>query len=176
MAIVSSPAVRFVEMTGTALSALLGDDRPAAEAELGFPLGEEFLTDRAKWLWQYRLDQLTRDPSTFGWLVKLAVVDGVVVGYAGFHGPPDEAGMVEIGYTVDPPYRRQGHARSIVTALLERAAAEPLVQTVRATISPTNQASLATIAGFGFVQNGEQWDEEDGLELIFERRATPARR
>jgi hypothetical protein len=40
---------------------------------------------------------------------------------------------------------------------------------VRATISPTNQASLATIAGFGFVENGEQWDEEDGLELIFER-------
>ena len=94
---------------------------------------------------------------------------GIVVGYAGFHGPPDEAGMVEIGYTVDPSYRRQGFAKAIVTALLERAAAEPAVRTVRATISPTNQASLATIAGFGFVENGEQWDEEDGLELIFER-------
>ncbi|WUJ74555.1 GNAT family N-acetyltransferase [Kribbella soli] len=162
-------AVRFVEMTSTALSALLADDCPAAQTELGFPLGDEFLTDRAKWLWQCRLDQLTRDPSTFGWLVKLAVADGIVVGYAGFHGPPDEAGMVEIGYTVDPPYRRQGFAKAIVNALLERAAAEPAVRTVRATISPTNQASLATIAGFGFIENGEQWDEEDGLELIFER-------
>ncbi|WP_405070789.1 GNAT family N-acetyltransferase [Kribbella sp. NBC_01510] len=169
MTTTSPRAVRFVEMTSTALSALLADDRPAAETELGFPLGDEFLTDRAKWLWQYRLDQLTRDPSTFGWLVKLAVADGIVVGYAGFHGPPDEAGMVEIGYTVDPPYRRQGFARAIVTALLERAAAEPAVRTVRATISPTNEASLATIAGFGFVENGEQWDEEDGLELIFDR-------
>jgi RimJ/RimL family protein N-acetyltransferase len=97
------------------------------------------------------------------------VADGIVVGYAGFHGPPDEAGMVEIGYTVDPQYRRQGFAKAILTALLERAAAEPAGRTVRATISPTNQASLATIAGFGFVENGEQWDEEDGLELIFER-------
>lgn len=164
-----SPAVRFVDMTGTALSALLAGDRPAAEAELGFALGDEFLSDRAKWLWQYRLDQLAGDPSAFGWLVKLAVVDDVVVGYAGFHGPPDADGMVEIGYTVDPPYRRRGHARSILTALLEHAAAEPAVRTVRASISPTNQASLATIAGFGFVENGEQWDEEDGLELIFER-------
>ncbi|MBL0887953.1 GNAT family N-acetyltransferase [Myceligenerans indicum] len=164
-----SRSVRFVEMTGAALRALLAGDRPAAQTELGFPLGDEFLTDRAKWLWQYRLDQLTRDPGTFGWLVKLVVADEIVVGYAGFHGPPDEAGMVEIGYTVDPAYRRQGFAKAIVTALLERAAAEPAVRTVRATISPTNQASLATIAGFGFVENGEQWDEEDGLELIFER-------
>lgn len=169
MSIVSSPTVRFVEMGSGALSALLADDRAAAEAELGFSLGDEFLTDRAKWLWQYRLDQLTRDPSSFGWLVKLAVVDGVVVGYAGFHGPPDEDGMVEVGYTVDPPFRRRGYARAILTALLERAAGEPDVRTVRATISPTNEASLATIAGFGFVQNGEQWDEEDGLEFIFER-------
>ncbi|MGW6280317.1 GNAT family N-acetyltransferase [Kribbella sp. NPDC055071] len=162
-------AVELVDMTGTALSALLADDRAAAEAELGFALGDEFLTDRAKWLWRYRFDQLTRDPSTFGWLVKLVVADGTVVGYAGFHGPPNEDGMVEIGYTVDPPYRRQGYAKAIVAALLERAAAEPVVRTVRATISPTNEASLATIAGFGFVANGEQWDDEDGLELIFDR-------
>ena len=35
-------------------------------------------------------------------------------------------------------------------------------------ISPDNEASLATINGFGFVHVGEQWDEEDGTELIFE--------
>ncbi|WP_171165754.1 hypothetical protein [Streptomyces sp. I05A-00742] len=34
-------------------------------------------------------------------------------------------------------------------------------------------ASLATISGFGFVEVGEQWDEEDGRELVFE---VPARR
>ncbi|TCC18866.1 GNAT family N-acetyltransferase [Kribbella speibonae] len=170
MTTTSSPrAVRLVEMTGGAMSALLADDRAAAEAELGFVLSDEFLSDRAKWLWQYRLDQLTRDPSAFGWLVKLVVADGIVVGNAGFHGPPDENGMVEIGYTVNPPFRRQGYAKAVVAALLERAAAEPDVRTVRATISPTNEASLATIAGFGFVENGEQWDEQDGRELIFER-------
>ena len=39
---------------------------------------------------------------------------------------------------------------------------------MRATIRPGNVASLATIAGFGFAEVGEQWDEEDGRELIFE--------
>jgi RimJ/RimL family protein N-acetyltransferase len=101
----------------------------------------------------------------------VAEPDGVVVGHAGYHGPPDEAGMVEVGYTVDPAYRRQGYAKAILAALLERAAAEPDVRTVRASISPSNAASLATIAGFGFLEVGEQWDEEDGLELLFERPA-----
>ncbi|WP_308401196.1 GNAT family N-acetyltransferase [Streptomyces sp. AC512_CC834] len=102
---------------------------------------------------------------------------GLVVGHAGFHGPPDEVGMVEIGYSIAPDFRRQGYARSALIELLRRAAAEPAVTTVRATISPDNVASLATISGFGFVEVGEQWDEEDGREVVFEvpaRRVPPA--
>jgi RimJ/RimL family protein N-acetyltransferase len=165
----STKSVRFVELTSTAMRALLADDLAAARAETGYELGDAFLTDAAKWLWQYRVDQLAADPTSIGWLVKLVLSEPGVVGYAGFHGPPDAAGMVEIGYTVDPQYRRQGYARAIVTALLELAASKPEVHTVRASISPTNAASLATIAGFGLLEAGEQWDEEDGLELLFER-------
>ena len=76
--------------------------------------------------------------------------------------------MVEVAYSVDPAYRRRGYARAMLRELLRRAAAEPGVNTVRATISPDNAASLATISGFGFAEVGEQWDEEDGRELIFE--------
>jgi ribosomal-protein-alanine N-acetyltransferase len=32
---------------------------------------------------------------------------GVAVGRAGFHGPPDADGMVEVGYAVDPAFRRR---------------------------------------------------------------------
>jgi RimJ/RimL family protein N-acetyltransferase len=56
----------------------------------------------------------------------------------------------------------------MLTALVHRAATEAGVRTVRVTISPDNAASLATISGFGFVEVGQQWDDEDGLELIFE--------
>jgi RimJ/RimL family protein N-acetyltransferase len=165
----STNSVRFVELTSTAMRALLADDLQAAQAETGYELGDAFLTPEAKWLWQYRVDQMAANPTSIGWLVKLVLSEPGVIGYAGFHGPPDEAGMVEIGYTVDPQYRRQGYARAIVAALLELAATKPEVHTVRASISPTNAASLATIAGFGFLEAGEQWDEEDGLELLFER-------
>ncbi len=50
--------------------------------------------------------------------------------------------MVEIGYAVDPAYRRRGYARAALEALLQRAAREPRVRTVRVTISPGNVAVL----------------------------------
>jgi RimJ/RimL family protein N-acetyltransferase len=152
------------------MTALLDDDLARASAEAGVALTEYSLTDKAKWVWRYRINQLASDPGSAGWLTEAVVAEpeGVVVGYAGFHGPPDEAGMVEVGYSVDPAYRRQGYARTMLTELVHRSAAEAAVRTVRVTISPENAASLATISGFGFVEVGEQWDEEDGLELIFE--------
>ena len=90
------------------------------------------------------------------------------VGLAGFHGAPDDNGMVEIGYRVDPARRRQGYARRSVETLLAVAQRHPEVRTVRATISPDNAASRALIDNYGFVETGEQWDVEDGLEIIYE--------
>ena len=37
-----------------------------------------------------------------------------------------------------------------------------------ASVSPDNQPSLNLIDQFGFERTGEQWDEEDGLEWVFE--------
>ncbi|MFI1797962.1 GNAT family N-acetyltransferase [Streptomyces sp. NPDC020379] len=169
------PRIRFVELSGEAMSALLGGDLAAAGTIAGVALSDYFLTDRARWLWRYRLGQMAADPGRARWMARQAVVGdgGLVVGHAGFHGPPDEAGTVEIGYSIAPAFRRRGYARATLTELLRRAAAEPTVATVRATISPGNTASLATIAGFGFTETGEQWDEEDGLELVFEVPARP---
>ncbi|MGW7639566.1 GNAT family N-acetyltransferase [Streptomyces decoyicus] len=162
--------MRFVELSSTTMAALLKDDLAQASAEAGVALPEYFVTDTAKWVWQYRVNQLISDRGCAGWLTQIVVAEpvGAVVGYAGFHGPPDEAGMVELGYSVIPVYRRQGYARAMLSALVRRAVAEARVRTVRVTISPDNTASLATISGFGFAEVGEQWDEEDGLELIFE--------
>lgn len=86
------------------MTALLNDDLVQASAEAGVALTEYFVTDTAKWVWQYRVNQLTSDPGCAEWLTQTVVAEpeGAVVGYAGFHGPPDEAGMVELGYSVAP--------------------------------------------------------------------------
>jgi RimJ/RimL family protein N-acetyltransferase len=165
--------IRFVEVSRATMSALLADDLATARAESGVELGPLFIDEDSKWLWNFRLKQLEADPEAAAWIVRAVVTepDGVVIGHGGYHGPPDDRGMVEVGYTVDPAYRRRGYATAILAALLERAGSEPAVRVVRASISPDNAASLATIAKFGFTQVGDQWDEEDGLELLFERPA-----
>ena len=52
--------------------------------------------------------------------------------------------------------------------MIERAAIGPSVSVFRATVSPDNAASLGLVAQLPFVEVGEQWDDEDGLETIFE--------
>jgi ribosomal-protein-alanine N-acetyltransferase len=169
----TSHQIRFAELSRTTMSALLANDLATARAESGVELGRLFVDEDSKWLWNYRLKQLETEPEAAAWIVRAVVAepDGVVIGHAGYHGPPDDRGMVEVGYTVDPAYRRRGYAKAILAALLERSAAEPAVRVVRASISPDNAGSLATIAHFGFTQIGDQWDSEDGLELLFERPA-----
>lgn len=158
-----------------ALTALADGRAEEAAALLGTPLSA-FIA-REAWLWRIRRDQVLHDPGALEWIARPARAlrgrdAGVVVGHIGCHGPPDAEGRVEIAYAVDPAYRRRGHARRLLAQELHRLHDDVRVRVVRASISPGNTASLATIAGFGFDRVGEQWDEEDGLEWLFEVSAT----
>jgi RimJ/RimL family protein N-acetyltransferase len=167
------PDIRFVQLSPAALTALIDGDLVAAGVAAGHPLSP-FLASEA-WLWEIRRDQIAQDPASADWIARAAVAvpQDVVVGHAGFHGPPDEHGTVEVAYSVDPAFRRRGYAKAMLAELLRRADADPAVHVVRASISPANAGSMATIAGFGFRKAGEQWDPQDGLEFVFLRPATP---
>ncbi|HST68001.1 MAG TPA: GNAT family N-acetyltransferase [Mycobacteriales bacterium] len=134
------------------------------------PLTPYLLGAECAGLWRMRSRQLAGSPGDGPWVTRFVVVPGhaAPVGLAGFHGPPDGAGMVEIGYRIDPEHRRRGYARQSVEILLAVARAHPDVRVVRATIGPDNHASRSLVAGYGFTEVGSQWDEDDGLEIILE--------
>jgi RimJ/RimL family protein N-acetyltransferase len=166
----SSRRVRIVQLPPETLAALADGDLDAANRSSPVPLPPVFVGSDWQRTWRYRAVQVLDDPASAAWVTGV-IWDpeaGVAVGRAGFHGPPDSDGMVEVGYAVDPARRRQGYGRAALLALLERAAADQTVRVVRASVSPGNVASLGLIASFGFVQVGEQWDEDDGLELVYE--------
>lgn len=121
-------------------------------------------------LWRMRGKQIAETPADAPWVTRFVVVPDVdvPVGLAGFHGAPDEVGMVEVGYRIDPEHRRKGYARQALETLLAVASTHPNVHVVRATISPDNHASRSLVEAYGFKEVGEQWDDEDGLEIIFE--------
>jgi RimJ/RimL family protein N-acetyltransferase len=162
--------VRIVHLTAPVFGALANGDLAAANAVSPVPLPAYFAGPEWRSVWRRRSKQAEEDPASAAWVTGVIWDERlqVAVGRAGYHGPPDQSGMVEVGYAVDPAYRRRGYARAALEALLQRAAREPQVRTVRATISPDNVASYQLASQYGFTRVGEQWDDEDGLEIIYE--------
>lgn len=167
------PDVRIVQLDGAALHALAVGDLAAAEAASPVTLSAYLAGPDCRGLWRMRSDQCDDDPAAAAWITGIVRDErlATAVGAAGFHGPPDPDGMVEIGYRIDPLHRRRGYARAALEALLARAAREPDVHRVRVSIRPDNLPSSGLALQYGFRQIGEQWDDEDGLELVYERPA-----
>ncbi|UNI19416.1 hypothetical protein JDV02_005600 [Purpureocillium takamizusanense] len=148
-----------------------GDLAAAQKMDSLINLTPYLVSSECRGVWERRAHQIQADARDGVWITRL-VIDArnrAVVGRAGFHGQPDQVGMVEIGYSIDSMHRRQGHARAAVQILLDAAAGDSRVKTVRASVRPDNIPSLSLIQEFGFQPIGEQWDDEDGLELVFER-------
>jgi RimJ/RimL family protein N-acetyltransferase len=173
---IKTPRLELVLMSVPFMEALARRDLDTASSEIGATV-PAWMADELEGFLKFRLAQLSVDPSIHGWLGRAMVIDEEgsrrVVGSIGFHGPPDRQGRLEVGYSVDPPYRRRGYARESIKALFDWAHSEHGIETFVASISPDNEPSLRLARSFGFVQVGEQVDEIDGLEYVFEASWPP---
>ncbi|MGY1821485.1 GNAT family N-acetyltransferase [Geodermatophilus sp. SYSU D00079] len=162
--------VELVPLDAATLRALADGDLAAAEAGAPVPLSRYLAGPECRPVWALRAAQVVADPPSADWVTRVVWDPDrrVAVGRAGFHGPPDAAGTVEVGYSIDPEHRRRGYARAALRALLDRAAADPHVTTVRASVGPWNAASRDLVLAAGFVAVGEQVDDEDGPEIVYE--------
>ena len=163
--------LRLEPLRPETIEALLSGDREAADRIQGRTLPEEFLDPADEPFLKIQLSRMASRPEGRGWCARVIVrdEDGAVIGHCGFHGPPVDVGRAEVGYTVFPPYRRQGYAVEAVEALLGLARSEGTT-VVFASVSPDNGASLAVVGKLGFRRTGVQIDEIDGEEGVFEVR------
>ena len=92
-----------------------------------------------------------------------------VIGAAGFKGPPDADGMVEIAYGIVPACEGRGFATEAARALMQFASADPRVQLVRAHTLPEPNASTRVLTKCGFVHVGDVVDPDDGPVWRWER-------
>ncbi len=171
--VIAGPRLDLVLVT---VEQLLARDASDGPVPLGYDDPTDVLhPDRSPL--HHRVPQVLADPSVNPWLVRLAVLreTGEIVGLVNFHATPDADGMVEIGYGVIPEHRRRGYATEMAQTMWAYAASHPAVRTLRATFTPDNAGSRAIIEAAGFVQVGEQIDDEDGLELIYEIAAADYR-
>ena len=152
------------------LRRLADGDAASVGAQLGVTLGNEWL-DAVRILAGLRARQLADRPQDAAWLLRPIVRADTheAVGFLNFHRDPDERGMVEMGYTLLPAARGQGYAIEAVRSMFAWAERRPEVRYLRAAIAPDNERSINLVTKLGLVHIGEQWDEDDGRELIYER-------
>jgi ribosomal-protein-alanine N-acetyltransferase len=168
---IPTPRFELVSMSLAFMHDLRAGDFGAASREMGATIPTTIREGLVDFL-NYRIPALEADPTIQPWIGRAIVVTGPdghreAIGTIGFHAPPDEAGRVEIGYSVEPSWRRRGVATECVDALLAWAEAQGVAR-FRASVAPGNEPSLAIIRRLGFRQVGSQVDEIDGLELVFE--------
>jgi ribosomal-protein-alanine N-acetyltransferase len=158
------------------LESLLAGERGESVRLLGAAIPNDWPNDHDERFLRYRLGQMDRDPRAQQWSVRAIVLPGArrrMIGHAGFHGAPGVNGpqrpnALEIGYSIFPRYRSRGYATEAVSALMTWAREERGIRHFIASVGLHNEPSLAIVRKLGFVQTGDQWDEEDGLELVFE--------
>lgn len=110
----------------------------------------------------------------YGWYAirdQNAETPRVLVGAAGYFGPPSADGIVEIGYSVLPEWQRRGYASEIVKTLIENAFSVSGVTRVIAHTTKENPASIAVLLRCGFLNAGP--GQEPGT-IRFERSRSGA--
>ena len=121
----------------------------------------------------YRIPRVKLNPEFAEIAIVLAIekISKEIIGSAGFHDFPNEDGMIEIGFGIVPEKQNQGYGKELLHGMWREITKRPDVKVLRYTVSPTNEPSVHIIENLGFTLVGEQIDEEDGLELIYEMSA-----
>jgi RimJ/RimL family protein N-acetyltransferase len=170
--VIRSERLELPLLTLDQLDRLSAGDAASVGADLDAILPVPWI-DEVRWLAAMRARQIRLRPDDAPWLLRAILLRAAnsalqAIGYLNFHAGPDESGMVEVGYTLLPEARGHGYAIEAVRAAFDWATQVHGVHRFRASVAPDNERSLNLINKLGFHQTGEQWDKEDGLELVFE--------
>jgi [ribosomal protein S5]-alanine N-acetyltransferase len=145
------------ELGGDAVAAVLGVMAPAT-----WPPDYNDANTRA-WM-RDMLRQHSGEPGYGSWYI---IGGGRLAGIAGYKGPPDADGEVEIGYSVIESERRKGYAKGAVTLLVTRAFRDRRVAAVIAETIPALAGSQAVLDRCGFKLASRTADAELGEILRY---------
>ncbi len=152
----ATPAMLKAELSdGVHLAELLEADVPA-----GWP--PDLLDEAAV---QYTLDKTEQGPEQVGWWMWFVILtehhQHTLIGGAGYKGPPDEQGSVEIGYGIVPEFQRHGYGTEAAKALIRRAFDDDAIKLVIAETLPELEASIKVMnkCGMSFLGEGEEQGE-----------------
>jgi RimJ/RimL family protein N-acetyltransferase len=144
--------------------AMLRDEQELARL-LGVSAAKDWLGfDAAREAMSYSYEYLKTHPSALSWWTHLFihVADKALIGLGGFKGEANADGMVEIGYSLAPGYRRQGLATEASQGMIAYAFSHPHVRSVDAHTLPERNPSTMVLQRVGMKFLGAIHDPDDG--------------
>jgi RimJ/RimL family protein N-acetyltransferase len=144
--------------------AILGDEQALASM-LGVSIDDDWLGfEAAKEAMQPSYEYLKAHPDALGWWMYLLIhsADRKLIGLVGYKGRPDEAGMVEIGYSLSTRYRLRGLATEAARSLVDHAFSYPEIKRVIAHTLPERNGSVRVLEKLGMKLVGTVIDPDDG--------------
>lgn len=150
-----TPHIRLVPHSPAHLLALI-ESREEFEEQTGLRAANglrDFMVSAeisAEWLDRLRGATVT-DPWVHGFVVVHRET-GLAIGTAGFKGPPDDAGAVEIAYGIVAEYERRGYATEAAAATRDAALSRWGYEHVISLIRPVNVRSQRVAERIGMTQ------------------------
>ena len=161
----ASAELESPELLGSMLVAQVGSGWPPGEYDRQ---AQEYFRDKLR----------EGGPAVVGWYAWYVVLrndclpESVLVGAAGFCGPPNDGGEVEIGFSILSAWEGRGYATEAVKALVPHAFTESRVRRVIAHTTLQNLASQRVLEKSGF-KRASQGVEPGSLRFEASRVTLP---
>lgn len=153
MPAIETPRLRMFPLTPAQLR-LWVENIPALEKELGYSYRGVPIEDRPRSEIQKLLARGQKAPAELlpyctAWML-VQKEDQAIIGSAGFKGPPDQKGEVEISYAMGTGYRRRGYMTEAVEAICRWALSQPGVLHITAETDLVSYPSQRILERLGF--------------------------
>ncbi|TXC81893.1 GNAT family N-acetyltransferase [Metabacillus litoralis] len=131
---IETPRLGFLPMTFEALeAAIYGEEK--LQHFLGLKIIKGFIEPvHNERVFPIRLDKLRKDPELSKWYGFVVEKNSeTVVGMMGYKNPPNEKGLIEIGYGITSQFQGMGYASEMAQKLMEWAFQQEGVKGITAT-------------------------------------------
>ena len=152
-------SLKLVACSVEMLQSLIDDAIDLSEL-MGVQVPKDWPAEELKEVAPYFIKILTESPDMEGRLCWFIVEkdQDFVIGSIGFKAEPDKDGIVEIGFGIDPAFRRKGYATEAVRGLTGWALSQNDIQKVIAECELDNKPSVKVLEKAGMQRIGVEKD------------------
>jgi ribosomal-protein-alanine N-acetyltransferase len=151
--------LKLVPCSVEMLQSLIDEDIDLTEL-IGVQVPEGWPAEELKEVAPYFINLLSQSPDMAGrlcWFIIEKEQD-IVIGSIGFKAMPDKNGVVEIGFGIDPAFRKKGYATDAVKRFTDWALSQNDIQKVIAECEPDNKPSVRVLEKAGMQKTGIEGD------------------